>query len=90
LREDAAAAGQRNAVVAWGAQPGQPRCSTYADLLRDSARTARALLTRFAPGEHIAVSAPHSAERELLELGAGLAGIVPVTVNPASRARELE
>jgi len=90
LREAAAAAGQRNAVVAWGAQPGQPRCWTYADLLRDSERTARALLTRFAPGEHIAVYAPNSAEWELLELGAGLAGIVLVTVNPAYRARELE
>jgi fatty-acyl-CoA synthase len=36
------------------------------------------------------VYAPNSAAWELLELGAGLAGIVLVTVNPAYRARELE
>jgi fatty-acyl-CoA synthase len=90
LREAAAAAGASSAVVAWGAQPGHRRRWTYADLLRDAERTACALLARFAPGEHVAVYAPNSAEWELLELGAGLAGIVLVTVNPAYRARELE
>jgi fatty-acyl-CoA synthase len=59
-------------------------------LLRDAERVARALLARFRPGEHIAVYAPNVAQWLLLELGAGLAGLVLVTVNPANRARELE
>jgi len=90
LREAAAAAGGRTAIVAWGQSPGERRAWTYAQLLRDAERTARALLTRFEPGEHIAVYAPNLAEWVLLELGAGLARLVLVTVNPAYRASELE
>jgi fatty-acyl-CoA synthase len=90
LREAASAAGERTAIVAWGQTPGERRAWTYAELLRDAESTARALLTRFEAGEHIAVYAPNLAEWVLLELGAGLAGLVLVTVNPAYRARELE
>ena len=90
LHEAAAAAGATTAVVAWGPQPGERRTWTYAELLDDAQRTARALLTHFAAGEHVAVYAQNSAEWLLLELGAGLAGIVLVTVNPAYRAQELE
>jgi fatty-acyl-CoA synthase len=90
LREAAADAGDRSAVVAWGFAPGERRTWTYATLLKDSERVARALLARFEPGEHIAVYAPNVAEWLLLELGAGLAGLVLVTVNPAYKARELE
>jgi fatty-acyl-CoA synthase len=90
LRDAADAAPERAAIAAWTAIPGQRRTWTYAALLRDAEHAARALLARFAPGEHVAVYAPNSAEWLLLELGAGLAGIVLVTVNPASRARELE
>jgi fatty-acyl-CoA synthase len=90
LRDAAAAAPDRTAIVAWTFAPGQRLSWTYAALLRDAERTARALLAHFGPGEHIAVYAPNSAEWLLLELGAGLAGMVLVTVNPASRARELD
>ena len=90
LREAATQSGPKLAVAAWGANPGDRRTWTYAELLQDAERTARALLTHFAPGEHIAVYAQNSAEWLLLELGAGLAGLVLVTVNPAYRARELE
>jgi len=83
-------AGSTAAVSAWGMLPGERRTWTYAELLRDAERAARALLTHFEPGEHIAVYAPNSAEWLLLELGAGLAGLVLVTVNPAYRAKELE
>jgi fatty-acyl-CoA synthase len=90
LRDAANAAPGRTAVVAWAVTPGQRRTWTYAALAQDAERTARALLARFAPGEHVAVYAPNSAEWLLLELAAGLAGLVLVTVNPASRARELD
>lgn len=90
LRDAAERAPDRPAVVAWSMQPGERRAWTYGELLRDAERTACALLTRFEPGEHIAVYAPNVPEWLLLELGAGLAGLVLVTVNPANRARELE
>jgi fatty-acyl-CoA synthase len=90
LREAAAQSGSKLAVAAWGTNPGERRAWAYAELLRDAERTARALLTHFEPGEHIAVYAQNSAEWLLLELGAGLAGLVLVTVNPAYRAKELE
>ena len=90
LRDAAADAADRMAVVAWGFAPGERRTWTYAALLAESERVARALLARFEPGEHVAVYAPNVAEWLLLELGAGLAGLVLVTVNPASRTRELE
>lgn len=90
LRDAADTAPDRTAIVAWTLAAGQRPTWTYAALLRDAERAAWALLTRFAPGEHIAVYAPNCAEWLLLELGAGLAGMVLVTVNPACRARELE
>jgi len=90
LRDAADAAPDRTAIVAWTLAAGQRQTWTYAALLHDAERAAWALLTRFVPGEHIAVYAPNCAEWLLLELGAGLAGMVLVTVNPACRARELE
>jgi fatty-acyl-CoA synthase len=61
---------------------------TYAELLADAARGARALLTRFEPGERIAVWGPNTPEWLRIELAAGLAGLVIVTVNPALRTEE--
>jgi len=90
LRDAAAHSPKRTAAIAWGIVSGERRTWTYAELLRDAERTAQALLSRFEPGEHIAIWAPNLAEWLLLELGAGLAGIVIVTVNPAYKARELE
>ena len=90
LRESVALAADRTALVAWGPDPGGRRTWTFAELLRDAEHTAQALLARFEPGEHVAVFAPNVPEWLLLELGAGLAGMVIVTVNPASRARELD
>jgi fatty-acyl-CoA synthase len=90
LREAAAAAPDRLAMVSWASQPSLRRTWTFAELLRDAERTARALLAHFEPGEHIAILAPNIPEWVLLELGAGLAGMVIVTISPSSRARELE
>ncbi len=90
LRAATTAAPERTALVAWGVDPGVRQTWTFAELRRDAERTARALLARFEPGEHIAIWAPNSPEWLLLEFGAGLAGLVIVTVNPAYRRRELD
>ncbi len=63
---------------------------SYEALFQDAEQVAGALLERFDPGERVAVWAPNIPEWVLLELGAGLAGVVLVTINPAYRAKELE
>jgi fatty-acyl-CoA synthase len=65
------------------------RSWTYANLLNAAERLAHGLLRRLQPGEHIAVWGNNSPEWLLLELGAALAGLVLVTVNPAFQAAEL-
>ncbi|MDB5498880.1 MAG: lcfB 4, partial [Phenylobacterium sp.] len=63
---------------------------TYGELLADAERLARALLSRYEPGERIAVWAPNLPEWVILEYAAGLAGLTLVTANPAYRPRELQ
>jgi len=66
------------------------RTWTYAALLADAERLARALASRHAEGARIAVYANNIPEWILLELACGLAGIILVTVNPAYQKRELK
>ena len=89
LREAAAEAGGELALVAGMPDASQRRTWTYAELLADAEQTARALLGRFSPGEHVAVWANNVPEWILLEYGCALAGIVLVTVNPALRRDEV-
>jgi fatty-acyl-CoA synthase len=89
LREAAEQAASTVALVEGLADQRERRRWSYADLLADSERVARALLSRFAPGERVAVWAPNCSEWLLLEFGAALAGLTLVTVNPALRAREV-
>ena len=63
---------------------------TYAELLADSERLALALLTRYRPGERIAVWAPNIPEWVIAEFALAMAGIVLVTVNPGYQPRELK
>jgi fatty-acyl-CoA synthase len=65
------------------------RSWTYRELLDDAERLARALASRHAPGARVAVYANNVPEWVLLELGCALAGVILVTVNPASIASEL-
>ena len=88
LREAAARAPDRVALIE--GVPGERRSWTYAELLADAERVARALAARFAKGDRVAVWAPNIPEWVLLEYGAGLAGVVLVTVNPAYQPKELE
>src|SRR3954447_3989977 len=90
LRRAAADAPDRPALVAGVPDPAERRRWTYAELLEEAERVARALLDRFERGERVAVWAPNIPQWVLLELGAGLAGVVLVTVNPAYRPAELQ
>src|SRR6185369_302643 len=90
LRKAAEAAPDRLALIAGVPDPKLRRQWTYAQLYREVQRTARALLSRFKRGERIAVWAQNIPEWMMLEFGAGMAGMVLVTVNPAFRAREVE
>ena len=62
---------------------------TYAELLTAAERVAGNLLRRFGPGDRIAVWAANSPEWTITQLGAALAGVVFVAVDPAYRASEL-
>lgn len=62
---------------------------TYAELLVEAERTARALLGRWSPGERVAVWANNIPEWVLLQMGSALAGLTLVTVDPALRREEL-
>jgi len=90
LRQAAEAAPDRLALIAGVADPALRRQWTYAQFYHQAQRTARALLTRFKPGERIAVWAQNIPEWVMLQFGTGMAGMVLVTVNPAFRAREVE
>jgi len=88
LHTAAARWGGRVALVASG--PGvRRRAWTFAELEQSAEQVARAVLQRFQPGEHLAVWAANCPEWVLLEMGAALAGVTVVTVNPAYRSAEL-
>ncbi|MCP5026905.1 MAG: AMP-binding protein [Actinomycetia bacterium] len=90
LRQAAAEAPDELALVAGVDDPDERRRWTFAELLADAERVARALASRFEKGERIAVWAPNIPEWVLMEYGAGLAGVVLVTVNPAYQPQELK
>jgi fatty-acyl-CoA synthase len=89
LRRTAAAAPERLAIVE-GVLGTNRRRWTYAQLLDESEACARALLTRFPPGAHVAIWAPNIPEYTIFQCGVALAGMVMVTINPTFRAAELE
>ncbi len=89
LQRAASAVPDRVALVAGSPLPAQRRQWTYAELLADATLAARGLLTRFEPGERVAVWAHNIPEWVVLEFGAAMAGLVLVTVNPALRPGEV-
>jgi fatty-acyl-CoA synthase len=62
---------------------------TFAELLSDAERTGKALASRHPAGTRIAIMAGNCPEWILVQLGAALAGLVIVTINPALIAREV-
>lgn len=89
LREVAAVVPDRTALVEGAADPSARRRWTYAELLRDAERCARALLRRFEPGERVAIWAHNLPEWVIVEYGTALAGLTLVTVNPSFQPKEL-
>ena len=90
LREAASSVPGRIALVDGVPDPSARRSWTYAEFLADAEQVARALLTRFTPGERVAIWAVNSADWIMLQQGISLAGLIMVAINPAYRARELE
>ena len=90
LRSAAAECPDRVALILPAAGHPALRTWTYRELLCESETVAHALLGRFAPGDRVATWAGGSAEMVLLELGAALAGMILVTINPANRGGELQ
>lgn len=89
LEEAAFAVPDRLAIIAGVPEGRARRTLTYAQLYQDALTVARALASKFAPGERVAVMAPNLIEWVLLEFGSALAGTVLVTVNPAYQPKEI-
>lgn len=90
LRQTATAVPDRVALI----EPADPltglhRSWTYREFLDNAERTARGLLEKFSPGDTVAIWAHNIPEWSFVEFGAALAGIVLVTINPASRHQEV-
>src|SRR5271156_5246640 len=88
----------RLAVKTWPSKPAliqgaletsERRKWTFQDLIEQSEQVARALLSRFEPGDHVAIWMANQPEWLLVEFGAALAGLTLVTVNPAFLDEEL-
>ena len=90
LRASAAAAPEKPALKELDYDGDVKGIWTYATLLEDAERLARALASRHKEGARIAVYANNRPEWVLLELACGLAGVILVTVNPAYQKRELK
>ena len=90
LRQSVARAPDRPALKELDYNGEIGRTWTYAELLTDVRRLARALASRHAEGARVAVYANNIPEWVLLEVACGLAGVTLVTVNPAYQKRELK
>ncbi len=62
---------------------------TFAELLADAERCGRALAARHTSGTRIAIMGGNCPEWVLVQLGAAMAGLTLVTVNPSFLAREV-
>jgi fatty-acyl-CoA synthase len=90
LRERAARSPDAEALVECDMEGILRRRWTFVELLADAETLARALLSRYRPGERIAVWAPNIPEWVIIEYAAAIAGLTLVTANPANKARELK
>src|SRR5450432_84030 len=80
----------RIALIAGVPDKANRRQWSYAELYAQALRTARALRTRFEPGERVAIWAYNIPQWIMMEFGAAMAGVILVTVNPGLRSAEVE
>ena len=76
------------ALVDGAGGPGT-RSWTYRALEQRGTQVAAALLEELRPGDRVALWAPNSPDWVFFQIGAGLAGLILVTVNPAYQHAEL-
>lgn len=89
LRQQAAKQGDAKALRELLPDGSIGREWTYSELLSDAERAGKALASRHPAGTRIAIMAGNCPEWILVQLGAALAGLTIVTVNPAFIAREV-
>ena len=89
LREIARDVPDRLALVEGVKDPLARRRWTYAELLEQSERVARALLHTFKVGEAVGIYAPNAPEWVIYQQAISLAGLVLVPLNPAYTTREV-
>ncbi len=89
LKEAAEEVPDRTAMVFGHAELDQRREWTYAEMYDDAQKVARAIATRFKPGERVAIWSQNTPEWILVEFGAAMAGVIVVTVNPSYTPDEL-
>lgn len=63
---------------------------TYAELLAEGEKAGRAMAESFAPGDRVAIWSANRPEWVFFQIGAALAGLVIVPLNPAFKQRETE
>ena len=90
LREVVADCPDRVALIGGKADPAERQQWTYAELLEEAEALARVLLTRFKPGERVAIWAPNIPQWVVTEYASALAGTVLVTVNPSYQPAEVK
>src|ERR1700722_12025742 len=73
----------KSALIEGAVEASERRKWTFQDLVEQSEQVARVLLSRFQPGDHVAIWVANQPEWVLMEFGAALAGLTLVTVNPA-------
>jgi fatty-acyl-CoA synthase len=89
MREVAERHPDRIALVEGAADLTRRRRWSYRQLVEVAEQGARALLSRFQPGERVALLAPDTPEWVIIQHAASFAGLVLVPINPAYTAREL-
>ncbi len=89
LREQAAERGDAKALRELLADGTVGREWTFTELLRDAERCGRALAARHQAGTRIAIMGGNCPEWVMVQLGAAMAGLVLVTVNPSFTVREV-
>lgn len=79
----------KTALIEGAATAAERRRWSFQDLVDQSEQVARALLSSFQPGDHVAILVANKPEWVLVEFGAALAGLTLVTVNPAFLDEEI-